>query len=474
MLASQHFKIRKSSKDDWYDAILNNDTQLFVDPFLVFKEAKGFWATAHERIVKHFEQAFLLVAQGNLNEKSLPYKKALHLLNFKEPREFCLGYTVVGTKGSGSGSEYARRIAGAISEAIRRGLEHPTHFEELGVLNEGIGPDRISDITCTVLKSQFVQYTREVAKRHSIPLYVHKIYGSTFDDQRLRWNSAEVEMPTNPFTGGPFLFVPRRFLSELPALNSDDWWEYYQAEQLREDVNYEIMQKVDKKTIIETARRHPELVRKWTEDKEGAAVSSYSFEKDPNGLYQWDPVTQQFAQQNPLVLPPPQSEEEFFGVIELVIQQFKLFIEEQGGWDLLWNSPHEKEKPEQSPQLLFRGMANSYCRANNISIDREVNLGRGPVDFKFSNGYSRRAHLEVKKLHNGKFWNGLSEQLPSYLTSDEVRDGWFLAIRYRDGKLATDRIRQLPAKVRIVGAKRGLNLRYALIDGRPKASASKL
>jgi hypothetical protein len=141
---------------------------------------------------------------------------------------------------------------------------------------------------------------------------------------------------------------------------------------------------------------------------------------------------------------------------------------------LLWNTPHNEEKPELSPQLLFRGIASSYCRANNISIDREVNLGRGPVDFKFSNGYSRRAHLEVKKLHNGKFWNGLSEQLPSYLKSDEVRDGWFLAIRYRDGKSATDRIKELPGKVRTVGAMKGLNLRYALIDGRPKASASKL
>jgi len=83
---------------------------------------------------------------------------------------------------------------------------------------------------------------------------------------------------------------------------------------------------------------------------------------------------------------------------ELVIEQFKRSVEEQGGWRLLWNDGNVNEKPEEAAQLLFKGIAQSYCHANDIVIDREPNLGRGPVDFKFSNGYQRRALLEVKKL----------------------------------------------------------------------------
>jgi hypothetical protein len=106
-----------------------------------------------------------------------------------------------------------------------------------------------------------------------------------------------------------------------------------------------------------------------------------------------------------------------------------LFVEQQGGWSLLWNDDGT-DKPEEAAQLLFRGIVQNYCQANDIVIDREVELGRGPVDSKFSSGYEHRAHLEIKKEHNGKFWNGFEQQLPTYMRSDEVSDGWFLAVRY--------------------------------------------
>ena len=44
MLASSHFKISRTRADDWFDTILDADTELFVDPFLVFREKRGFWS----------------------------------------------------------------------------------------------------------------------------------------------------------------------------------------------------------------------------------------------------------------------------------------------------------------------------------------------------------------------------------------------------------------------------------------------
>ena len=166
----------------------------------------------------------------------------------------------------------------------------------------------------------------------------------------------------------------------------------------------------------------------------------------------------------------PQTKEEFFQVIESVIEQFRLFVEEQGGWYLLWDGT--KEKKEHAVQLLFRGIAKHYCEANGVVLDPEVNLGRGPVDFKFSNGYERRAHLEIKKVHSGQFWHGLEEQLPSYMMSDEVDDGWFMAVQYRDTKGQRERVLQLPNVVAAAASRHQKNLRYALVDARPKPSAS--
>jgi hypothetical protein len=473
MLASKHFKTVRGATDDWFDPILNADTELFVDPFLIFKDTNEFWRGAHDRIIGHFNRAFQLIAEGNRDPKTLSYTKALDLLIFTEPKELCLGYTSKGTAGLGSGREYARRIAAAIVGAIVRGIAHPRHFEELGILNEGIGSDRISDATCTILKYKLVEYTQEIANRHGIPLAEHRLYAARFDEQRQRWETPVVTLPSNPHTGGPLLLVPERFLRDLPTLNADDWWTYYENEQLRTDLNYEILRHVDKATIVAKARAHPDLVRKWTLDREGKAAAPYDLAKDPKGAWQWDQATQQFASTNPLQLPPAQSAKDFAEVIALVVRQFRLFVEEQGGWELLWDSSG-KDKPEHAAQLLFRGIAQHYCKANNISLDPEVNLGRGPVDFKFSSGYSHRAHLEIKKLHNGRFWNGLEAQLPSYMKSDEVSDGWFIAVRYRSNKSAQNRVKELARRVAKLATAKHLSLRYGVIDARPKESASKL
>ncbi|MHB1381050.1 MAG: hypothetical protein ACYCXJ_02360 [Thermoleophilia bacterium] len=473
MYFSDLFHISKTDADDWFDPILINDTKLFVDPFLIFQETDSAWSGAHDRLIEHFNICFKLIAQGNRNPNSVPYKKAIALLHFPEPREFCLGYTEQGTKGAGGGIGYARLIAKAMENAIARGLEDLRHFEELGVLNEGIGPDRISDLTCNVLRGDFIKYTEEVTLRHSLPTSTVKVGGASFDFKRQAWRSADVNLPINPATNRPLLLVPQRFLRDLPVLNADDWWENYEAEQLRNDLNYEVLGRVRKRDIVAAARRNPGSVREWTEAKEDIEATAYDFSKDPLGVWQWLEEARAFVRREPLVIAPATDDDTFIEVIKLVIQKFKHFVEEQGGWRLLWNDGYT-EKPEEAAQLLFKGVAQSYCEANDIVLDREVNLGRGPVDFKFSSGYQQRALLEIKKLHNGKFWNGLSKQLPSYLRSDDCELGWFLTIRYRDHGVTEEWKTEAPEVVKKISHEQGLRLSTIEVDGRPKPSASKL
>ena len=472
MLASAAFGINRTRRDDWFDTIVDVDTKLFVDPFLIFKETSGFWAGAHDRIIEHFNRAFILIAEANRNPNALAYKKALGILEFREPKELALGYTSKGIRGSGSGKVLARLMAKAIVAAIERGLDNPKHFEELGILEERIGADRISDAACTILKPLLIEYTQSVAARHKIPLAPHRIYAATFDEDRQRFLRSEVQVPTNPAASGPLLFVPQRFLDDLPLLNADDWWESYENERLRTDLNYEVMGKVNKPTIVKIAREHRDSVRAWAEARSKDDPAPYDFEQDPKGVVQWETASREFTAANPLTLKPPTSAKQFDAVIAQVIERFRLFIEEQRGWFLLWDGTNEK--PELAPQLVFYGIARNYCEANNVVVDPETDFGRGPVDFKFSNGYEHRAHLEVKKLNNGKFWNGLDRQLPAYLSSDSVKKGWFLAVRYRDGKQWDQRQAELPSRVKKASEAHKRDLRAALVDARRPPSASKL
>jgi hypothetical protein len=474
MLFSDEFGIVRGRTDDWFDPILDTDTKLFVDPFLVFSETSEQWAGAHDDLIGHFNRCFHLIAEGNRNPESIPYKKALALLTFPEPREFCLGYTESGTRGAGGGRRYAQLMARAMEAAIQRGLTDLRHFEELGVMNEGIGPDRISDFTCNILKSRFIAYSHSIASHLGLAMESFRIPGAAYDPARVAWRTERHELVRNPYNQKPVLLVPVRFLRELPVLNADDWWGNYEAEQLRVDVNYDILGKVDKKSIVTAARRNPDSVRAWTVEREKQAASPYDLESDPKGVHKWDAATRGYVESHPLTIQPPDDDDDFFRVIELVISEFRRFVEKQRGWTLLWNDGYEKDKPEEAAQLVFMGIARSYCRANNIVVDREVELGRGPVDFKFSNGYARRALLEIKKLHNGKFWNGLEYQLPSYLESDDCPDAWYLAIQYYTRGVSKNRRLRLGQVVDATAQSTGRNLRLRLIDVTPKESASKL
>lgn len=51
MRFSQEFDIEKDGTEDWFDLLLNQDTPLYVDPFLIFDDQDEFWSDAKQEIV---------------------------------------------------------------------------------------------------------------------------------------------------------------------------------------------------------------------------------------------------------------------------------------------------------------------------------------------------------------------------------------------------------------------------------------
>jgi hypothetical protein len=472
MLFSDHYAVLHTAADDWFDPVLSVDTKLFVDPFLIFTDTDPTWAKAHDRIIAHFQEAFELLADAGCDPKSVGFASAIRMLQFPEPPETCLGYTSRGTGGAGSGKGFAKFIASSMCDAVGRGIVELRHFEQLGILEEGIGPDRISDITCTILKPELISYTQQIAGQRGVPMHLHRVRAGAFDSRRHGFVNVDMELPTNPATGGPLLLVPERFLRDLPSINADDWWDAMRSTELRDEFNSELHGNIRKKDIVTIAKRHPDKVDAWVRARESRPSKAYDLVADPLGVYQWSSAARRYVRTHPVKIGHASDAAEFAAVIDVIVDRFRHFVEENGGWRLLWHKG--AEKPEEAAQLVFLGIAMAYCEANGIVVDREVQLGRGPVDFKFSNGYEHRALLEVKKVENGKFWNGLRAQLLSYMKSDKVTDGWFLAVRYRDTGVAEKRVVTLPKAVKDLAAESGLNLRYGLVDARSKTSASKL
>lgn len=458
---------------DWFDPVLDTDTPLFVDPFLIFKDRSAQWGSAHDELIAYFQSAFELLAQAYDRPADQRYKRVETIMTFPEPREVGLGYVSSGQDGAGTAKGFARRIVKAMAQAIERGLQDMNHFEELGLLVGGIAQDRVSDITCNILKPRIIQYTQHICREFGIDMKEADVPSASLDPIRLRRVSERHELPINPVNGHAVLLVPKRFLRELPTLNAKDWWDFSEPE-LRSDLNLHVSTTVDKEEILRLASLRAEQVRKWAEAREDVEGLPYDVDRDAAGLHNWVRQGRAIAAHSPLTYARVPTEGGLDAFIESIIRRFAHFVEEQGGWRLLWNDSNNHPKRETSIQLLFKGIVQAYCDAQQVTLDREVELGRGPVDFVISTSATERVLLEVKKVSSDKFVDGLELQLVSYVRSDGCRRGWYLGVQFYDSDSEVGKIARLSEVARRASDESGFSLRTAVIDATRKQSASKL
>ena len=166
------------------------------------------------------------------------------------------------------------------------------------------------------------------------------------------------------------------------------------------------------------------------------------------------------------------SESDFLQAVADMVEAFKHFVEENGGWQLLWND-NKTAKPEKASQLLFYGVVKNYCIANNIDVSPETDVGRGPVDFKVSRGHQLRVLVETKLANNTRFRHGLKRQVPTYLNAERVRDGYYVVIAYGDKDL--DRLSDIQDVVAKVNSEAGVRILVRTVDAsrhKPPASTA--
>lgn len=474
MIFSSEFNIQRTKEDDWFDPILSMDTKLFIDPFLVFDSEHDFFADTHQKTIDFFNLAFEIASVAKPNKNDIRYRQLLSMMKFPEVEEVCLGYASRGTGGSGSGGGFSQMIVDSIFESIRLGITNLNRFEEIGLFNEGFGCDRISDMTATLLKKELVFYTQSVCKRHKVKTEKITIGQFEFNERFKRWKEKEVELPINPYTKKSILLVPKEFLRELPTLSAEEFYEFCWSnknEELRDQYSIEVKSQVKKSEIIEIARQNRDWIAEYESFRDEKGSNSYNITKDPKGYYTWVIETLEYVKANSFRFTIPSNQNSFEKFSKEVIEQFEQFIENNSGYKLLWDDKGRKAKSEEASQLLFTGIVKHYCKANNIDLNRENNLGRGPVDFKFSSGYENRALIEVKLARNTKFWDGLEKQLLKYLEVEEIKQGYFLVICYNDNDLK--KIKGIEKIADGVGKKNKVELEVIIVDasyGKPSAS----
>jgi hypothetical protein len=478
LLFSEYYNIQGAEAEQWFDPLLIADTKLFVDPFLVYSSKLPEFDGAHDTLVGYFNSLFQLVAISGMVDSDVGYAKALALSHFPEVSEACLGHCEFGTRGRGSGQGLGRLVVTAIRKAITAGLSDVRHFEEVGILQPGFGPDRISDITLRLLRPYFVKYTQAVCERHSVPLQPFDVPHSVFDSNSSTWLQRTELLPLNPDNHQSVLLVPKSFLRRFPTIHFESFYAYCtdrESELLRQEFNLDISANIDRRKVLEFARKHADVVGRYISFTEAVGSLPYDLVIDSSGVRNWYPVAIEISKAAP---PPPplippevhRRDEDLPQIVRILLNELKSTIELKGSWELLWND-NGKPRRERVTQKLLMTIAFRYCKIHDLDVTQEAETGRGPVDFKFSRG-ARKVLAELKHLSNSSWWDGFESQLPIYMACEEALHGFYVAVAHRDKELA--RHEKL-----ITMVKQYLDLNpspseYLFIDARRPLSASKV
>lgn len=463
LLFSEHFDIESSvlKSAGLIDPFLNVDTQLFIDPMLLEKSTtQQIKTTGYECFRKHFSNYVRLLVISK-NEGDAAWKAAKKLLNLSEPPQTGLGYGGSSRSGSSRPDEVRTIILRTSKEIVDLGAQDPEMISLMGFFEENVGPDTISDYTTWTIIESLASITNTFCIANKVPVIKSHL-------------ESEIELPT--YQDSPIILVPIDIVRALPI--AKDWSDIHdvaqQNENIRNKVN-EFLGTIAKPTVKELKK----ALRKVT--LESPALFSEFLHGVKENADNYDPNTDVFSYyklreillsdnshlKNDKKYDLKKGPDELKSIVLDTIDQFKHHVEKGNLWEELWDGDNPKK--ERAAQLIYFAIADCFCKANDVDLSPEANMGGGPIDFKFSDGYNARVLVEMKRS-KGTVRHGYEKQLEIYKDASRTNIGIYVIIDFGDlgNKLKTI---QLIRNERIL--KGEVASEILVIDATKKVSASK-
>lgn len=435
------------------DIILDVDSNYFIDPALLRVCKIPEFIDASKVTEEYFSNIIVLVKHSKTID-DMYWKKADKLLTFKEIKGTCLGYSNQGTNGNAIGKELRKNILKTIKELQKSGEVDPVIFELLNVFQEKVGCDRVSDLLTFILREHIVKYNIRI-------------------NQELGVAVSEDGLCENPYNQTKVLLLPKQILSPLPITESFDDIDFAcsENERVRKEINQYLdlgeRTKLTKEEIDYLLKTKISYRNEMISNYKKIIATEYDFDNDPVGEIIWYQISKQKVDDYPLKLVQPHCIEEMQKVVENICRQFKKLVEDNGLWRLLYDENCPKH--ESAAQLLFFGIADAYCIANNIDLSREVHNGHGPVDFKLSKGAKQKILIEIKLTSNPQLMHGFKKQLPLYMAQENTEKAIYLVIDNGHRK----RLDSFQDYYNTLTAEDRKKVKYILIDGNIQESASR-
>ena len=477
---SDFFQVDKAILDAYgaFNVSLVNDLPLFIDPFLLFDSNNEIYQGLHEEIIEYLKFLRDISATGALTKAHID-----QWFRFAEVKQNWLGFSRSGNSGSGLGEKFANALHKNLHHVFRDfGAEKITkssHIEKLCLLTEGVGRDHLSDFVTNLIKRFLLDYTQTFAKTHLQPEFVRTvgINRVTFNHATKRWASGRFELP---FINGDYVILtPKDMLTRDEAwINRGDLLdgieEVYHSipnQQLRNQIDTYFMSRLaedatdqDRKLLAaQTVEQFPIILDHFIRAKEEAADEAHRTSKRKVA----DTQAQFVDEVSRLV------HEHLEGTVFYTagnsftesmarVNFLKDVIEHKDGWRIFYINGKPITQ-EAHLQLLYR----LTWFASRMDVNREVNNGRGPVDYKISEGSLDMTLVEFKLARNTKLKANLQNQVPIYEKANDTSSSITVILYFTDSEWT--RVKKIMKDLKIDNIKNVI-----LIDGRSdnKPSAS--
>lgn len=423
-----------------FNISLINDLPLFIDPFLLFGSTKPEYKATHSSILDYL--AFLKdkSEKGGITdaERNSWYK-------FSEVKQNWLGYSVDGNGGSGLGDKFALAMSQnmhvVFDDLHKERITVTSHLEKAGLFQIGIGKDNISDFTCNLIKEYLLEYTQTFAQKYlaesqAKEIMVNKAF---FSYEMQRWMPKKYLLPV--YNKDYIILTPKDLLTK-----DDNWINSHDLKgdfisicnsipnsQLRSEIHNYFKSKLPapkyvgkgkkkrekkptqteiSKAVNATIQMFPQIlnyyIKRKEENKEGAKSISQEKVKEVEAIFQQN-VTELIKR---LV-----DETDFYDVeptnsleeARKRVKYMKDVIENKDGYRLFYYKGNPIQR-EADLQVIYR----LTWYSSPYDVNREVNNGRGPVDFTISKGLKDKSLVEFKLASSSKLKMNLANQVKIY------------------------------------------------------------
>ncbi|MCD7785558.1 MAG: hypothetical protein LUH18_08320 [Oscillospiraceae bacterium] len=421
MFISSYFN-RDFSALGTFDAVMDTDSHYFIN-ITRLKDASTFeFKESYNKVNSYFKNiAILLDNAENKSESDRFYREALKRFDFPEVNGINLGFST--TKyGAAFGTVLSKKIIGDAYDIIKKGIKDPEIFHLVGLFEDNVGPDRLSDMFATIIKDDIYAYTKRI--NEEIGITPDNFPNETFKNGVVH----------NSYKNCDLLLLPKEILHELPIARCWDdidrvmsenkairdeinqmvgsGWREYSSCQKKAFLKHYIFEDPDKcQRLLESYRMSHEDECDWEADLGYVAAyifkdikkMGFDFLQHSNNLKE---VTSQDA-------------------IKYISNIFKDWVENNKGWSVILDASDSKR--EKIVQRLLHLSAKEYIKLNNLDLTFESDLGRGPVDLKISRGLDKSI-CEIKLSSNSQFLHGYKKQVEEYGKAENTDSMFYMFV----------------------------------------------